>query len=141
MSLTLLCLIVVGGYIAFFQVFHPQNHFTMTSPPFYQNVKLGPNPTFYYQPPSPHVRLFLISQGTENFWEKAELFLRTKSKTKYQVGTKYHLLRMSKVLLSSFRTAVLLTLFFNLILFSCLLVFSLLFSNNTICREITQFYF
>ena len=67
MSLTLLCLIVVGGYIAFFQVFHPQNHFTMTSPPFYQNVKLGPTPTFYYQTPSPHVRLFLLSHETENF--------------------------------------------------------------------------
>ena len=46
---TLLYLIVVGGYIAFFQIFHPQNHFTMTLPPFYQNVKLGPAPTFYYQ--------------------------------------------------------------------------------------------
>ena len=27
---TLLCLIVVGAYIAFFQIFHPQNNFIMT---------------------------------------------------------------------------------------------------------------
>ena len=47
---TLLCLIVVGSYIAFFQIFHPQNHFIMTLP-FYQNVKLGPTPAFYYQLP------------------------------------------------------------------------------------------
>ena len=46
---TLLCLNVVGGYIAFFQNFHPQNQFIMTLP-FYQKVKLGPTPTFYYQP-------------------------------------------------------------------------------------------
>ena len=49
-SHTILCLIVVGGYIAFFQIFHPQNHFTMTLP-FYKNVRLGPTPTFYYKPP------------------------------------------------------------------------------------------
>ena len=49
---TLLCLIVAGGYIAFFQIFYPQNHFIMTLP-CYQNVKLGPTPTFYYQSPSP----------------------------------------------------------------------------------------
>ena len=60
---TLLCLIIVGNYIAFFQNFHPQNHFLMIAP-FYQNVKLGPTPTFYYQPPPPphppipHIKVF-----------------------------------------------------------------------------------
>ena len=34
---------------------------------------------------------------------------------KYQVGTNYHSLKMSNTLLLSFRTAVLLTLFFNLV--------------------------
>ena len=34
---------------------------------------------------------------------------------KYQVGTNYHSLKMSKALLLSFRTAGLLTLFFNLV--------------------------
>ena len=48
-SSTLLRLIVVGGYIAFFQIFHLQNNFIMT-PPFYQNVKLGPIPKFFYHP-------------------------------------------------------------------------------------------
>ena len=56
MLFTLSCLIVVGRYIAFFHIFHPENHFIMTLP-FYQNVKLGPIPTFYYQPTSPHIRL------------------------------------------------------------------------------------
>ena len=51
-QVTLLCLIVVGSYIAFFQIFHSQNIFIMTLL-FYQNVKLGPTPTFYYQPPPP----------------------------------------------------------------------------------------
>ena len=51
-TFTPLCLIVVGGYIAFFQIFHPQTHCIMTLS-FYQNVKLGPTITFYYQPPSP----------------------------------------------------------------------------------------
>ena len=64
---TLLCLIVAGGYIAFFQIFYPQNHFIMTLP-FYQNVKLGPTRKFYYQSPS-HPP---------------------------QVGTNYHSLKMSK---------------------------------------------
>ena len=44
---TLLCLIVVGGYIAFSQIFHSQNHFIMTLS-FYQNVKLGPTPRFCF---------------------------------------------------------------------------------------------
>ena len=44
---TFLCLIVVGGYIAFFQIFYPQNHFIVTLP-FYQNVKLGLTPVFHY---------------------------------------------------------------------------------------------
>ena len=52
---TLLCLIVVRGYIAFFQIFHPQNHFIVTLP-FYQNEKLEPTPTFRYQ--LLHIRLF-----------------------------------------------------------------------------------
>ena len=39
---------VVGDYIAFFQIFYPKNHFIITLP-FYQNLKLGPTPTFYYQ--------------------------------------------------------------------------------------------
>ena len=52
---TLLCLIVVGGYIAFFQIFHPQNHFIVTLP-FCQNEKLGPTPTFHHQ--LLHIRLF-----------------------------------------------------------------------------------
>ena len=47
---TLLRLIVIWIYIAFFQIFHSQNHFIMTLP-FYQNVKLGPTPAFYYQLP------------------------------------------------------------------------------------------
>ena len=82
-----------------------KNHFIMTLP-FYQNVKLGTTPTFYYQPPSPpsaHIRLF---------------WFRRKQKT--YLGTNYHSLKMSKALLSSFRTAVLLTLFINLV---CFLVF------------------
>ena len=56
---TLLGLVVVGGYITFFQIFHHQNHFIMTLS-FYRNVKLGPTPTFYYQPLilPPHIRLF-----------------------------------------------------------------------------------
>ena len=33
-------------------IFYPENHFIMTLP-FYQNVKLGSAPTFYYQSPSP----------------------------------------------------------------------------------------
>ena len=33
-----------------------------------------------------HIRIFLISQETENFYDKTELFLRTKSKSKYQGG-------------------------------------------------------
>ena len=51
-TFTLLCLIVVGGCIAFFQIFHPQTHCIMILS-FYQNVKLGPSITFYYQPPIP----------------------------------------------------------------------------------------
>ena len=47
-----MCLIVVGGYIAFFPIFQAQKHFIMTLP-FYQNVKLGPTLTFCYQPPAP----------------------------------------------------------------------------------------
>ena len=47
---TLLCLIIVGGYISFFQIFHPQNHCIMTLP-FYQNVKLGPTPHFINNTP------------------------------------------------------------------------------------------
>ena len=49
-NVTFLCLIVVGGYIAFLKIFHPQNYVIMTLP-FYQYMKLGPTPTFYYQPP------------------------------------------------------------------------------------------
>ena len=33
-----------------------------------------------------HIRIFLISQETENFYDKTELFLKTKSKSKYQGG-------------------------------------------------------
>ena len=52
-----------------------------------------------------------------------ELFLRTKSKNKYQVRTNYDSLKMSKALLSSFRTAVLIDIVsqFNLLFFVCLL--------------------
>ena len=64
---TLLYLIVVGGYIAFFQIFHPQNHFTMTLPPIlpkceirtYPHILLSNFITFCYfiiilqSPPSP----------------------------------------------------------------------------------------
>ena len=42
---TLLCLIVRGGQIAFFQIFHPQNHFIMT-PLFYQSLTLEPTNLF-----------------------------------------------------------------------------------------------
>ena len=69
--LTLLCLIVVGGYIAFFQIFHPQNHFIMTLP-FYQNVKLGLTPTFYYQ--TPHIRLFWFHRKQKTFKTRQNSF-------------------------------------------------------------------
>ena len=70
-------------FYCIFSKFSPQNDFIMTPPPpppFYENVKLGPNPTFYYQPPHPPLPIlgFLISQE-----HKTELFLRTKSKNKY----------------------------------------------------------
>ena len=79
--------------------------------PFYQNVKLGPTPTFYYQPP---ILGFFDFTGNKTF-KTRQNFLRTKSKNKYQVATNYHSLKMSTALLSSFRTAVLLTLFFDLV--------------------------
>ena len=63
-----------------------------------------------------------------------------KSKNKYQVGTNYHSLKMSKSLLSSFITAVLLIdIVFQFSLFSCLLVFWLLFSSKSTCCEVTLF--
>ena len=78
-----MCLIAVGGYIALFQIFHPKNVKC-------ENVKLGPTPKFYYQPLSSSYYAFLILQETENFQDKTELFLSTKSKNKYQVGTNCH---------------------------------------------------
>ena len=52
----------------------------MTLQPFYQNLNLGPTPTFYYQPSPPrppiYISLFLISQETG----KTGHFLRTKTK-------------------------------------------------------------
>ena len=78
------------------------SHFLFHSPP-------PPSPT----PPSPPILGYFS-------FHKTELFLRTKSKNKYQVGKNNHLLKMSKALLSS-----------------C----SLLFSSKSICCEIIQFYF
>ena len=87
---TLLGLNLAGGYIAFSQIVHPQNHYIMTLP-FYQNVKLGPTSTFYYQSPS-HIRIFWFHRKQKTRQDKTEFFLRTKSKNKYQVGTNYQII-------------------------------------------------
>ena len=74
-SPTLVCLIVGRSKIAFFQIFHPQNHFINTPPPFYdfcpksiKNLnflgKITKNIPFalYYDPPSFKLVLLKIAR-------------------------------------------------------------------------------
>ena len=95
----------------------PKSSYNDPPLPFYQ-TEIRTYPTFYYQPPI--LGFFDFTENRKNFYEKTEFFLRTKIKNKHQVGTNYYSLQMSKALLSSFRTPVLSTLFFNLV---CFLVF------------------
>ena len=116
---TLLCLIVVRGYIAFFQIFHPQNHFIVTLP-FYQNEKLEPTPTFAIN--SSILGFFdftgnrkLLRQDRTLFKNKRNRNNRTYKHFTYQGKNKLHYLNTIQC--------------------------SLLFSNKSTCCEITQFYF
>ena len=71
------CLIAVRGYIAFFQIFHPQNHFIMVLP-FYQNVELGPSSHILLATPLLHIRIFWFHRKQKTFKTRQNSFYEQK---------------------------------------------------------------
>ena len=71
------CLIAVRGYIAFFQIFHPQNHFIMVLP-FYQNVELGPSSHILLATPLLHIRIFWFHRKQKTLRQDRTLFTNKK---------------------------------------------------------------
>ena len=71
------CLIAVRGYIAFFQIFHPQNHFIMVLP-FYQNVELGPSSQILLATPLLHIRIFWFHRKQKTFKTRQNSFYEQK---------------------------------------------------------------
>ena len=74
------CLIAVRGYIAFFQIFHPQNHFIMVLP-FYQNVELGPSSHILLATPLLHIRIFWFHRKQKTFKTRQNSFYEQKVRT------------------------------------------------------------
>ena len=74
------CLIAVRGYIAFFQIFHPQNHFIMVLP-FYQNVELGPSSHILLATPPLHIRIFWFHRKQKTFKTRQNSFYEQKVRT------------------------------------------------------------